>query len=118
MKHVRYDQVELQDVEAEGAEGVRVRWLIAPQDGAPNFFMRRFELAPGGHTPRHTHEWEHEVYILEGDGVVLEGDAEKPFAAGDALFVPGGVEHFFRAGEAGAAFLCLVPKGAGGCGKK
>ena len=32
--------------------------------------MRQFELAPGGHTPRHTHAHEHEVFVLEGAGVV------------------------------------------------
>ena len=53
MKHVRYDEVELREVDHEGAEGVRVRWLIGPADGAPHFYMRRFELRPGGHTPRH-----------------------------------------------------------------
>ena len=50
----------------EGAAGCRVRWLIGEGDNAPNFAMRKFEVAPGGHTPRHFHDYEHEVYVLAG----------------------------------------------------
>ena len=117
MKHVHYDQVELQEVNSPGAKKVSVRWLISQEDEAPNFYMRRFELAPGGCTPRHVHEWEHEVYILEGSGTVFSGGVEEAFRAGDVIYVPPREEHFFAAGAAGSvAFLCLVPKEGQGCG--
>jgi quercetin dioxygenase-like cupin family protein len=116
MKHVHYDEVELEPVQAEGASGVKVRWLISEEDGAPTFYMRRFELEPEGRTPRHSHKWEHEVYILEGDGTVLENGKEKPFSAGDVLYCAPDEEHFFQAGPQGTAFLCLVPKEGKGCG--
>ena len=61
-------------VEMEGAKNVGVRWLISKDDGAQNFAMRMFELQPGGHTPLHTHQHEHEVFALEGRGTfVYEG---------------------------------------------
>ena len=111
MKHVHYQQVKSKKVEIEGAEGVRVRWLISAQDGAPGFYMRRFELEPGGMTPLHSHAWEHEVYILEGRGTVLCEGAEYPFGPGDVIYIPGGEEHRFTAGPDGdTAFLCLIPK--------
>lgn len=113
MKHVHYDQVQSEEVDVAGAEGVRVRWLISPDDGAPNFYMRRFELAAGGRTPRHTHPWEHEVYILEGRGTVLGEDGERPLRPGDVVYVPPGEEHCFLADQGEpAAFLCLVPRKA------
>ena len=52
--------------------------------------MRQFEIAPGGCTPKHTHAHEHEVFVLEGTGVVLLGDQEHPLRAGTAVFVPPG----------------------------
>ena len=111
MKHVHYTQVEGQAGDAPGVEGVQVRWLISSEDGAPTFYMRRFELEPGGHTPRHTHPWEHEVYILEGEGTVLCEAAEERFRPGDVIYIPGGEEHRFVADAGGAvAFLCLIPK--------
>jgi quercetin dioxygenase-like cupin family protein len=117
MKHVHYSEVAAKEVTDAGARDVRVRWLVSREDGAPNFYMRRFELAAGGCTPRHAHPWEHEVYILEGEGVVFGGGAEEEFRAGDVIFVPSDEEHYFAASpNRSVAFLCLVPKGALGCG--
>ena len=105
------EQVEAREVEMDGASRVRMRMLIGPDDGAPTFNMRMFEVAPGGHTPRHRHEWEHEVYVLAGEGTVRAGDGETPVAAGHCVFVPGGESHqFVNTGEATLRFLCLVPR--------
>ncbi|KPJ61333.1 MAG: hypothetical protein AMS15_06020 [Planctomycetes bacterium DG_23] len=116
MRIVNFKNVPAEEVE-EGAKGVLIRWLIRDADGAENFFMRHFEIAPGGHTPRHSHPWEHEVFILEGKGIVLGAEGEKEFSPGDVIFVPAGEEHQFRnpslvagtAREKSVAFLCLIP---------
>ena len=106
-------QVEQQTVLMKGARGCTVRWLISDCDGAPHFAMRQFELAPGGHTPKHSHPYEHEVYVLEGEGVVVEGDAEHAIKAGDVVLVCPQEVHQFRNTSARALkFLCLVPNSA------
>jgi len=105
------ESVAAKPVEMEGAEGVRIRLLVHEADGAPNFYMRQFDIAPGGCTPRHQHPWEHEVYILEGQGVVFTANGDRPIRAGDCVFVPGGEVHQFRgAGQTPLKFLCLVPR--------
>ena len=72
--------------------------------------MRQFELAPGGHTPKHSHAYEHEVFVLEGSGVALEGDREHPIEQGNAVYVPPNQLHQFRNTGAGPLrFLCLIP---------
>ena len=115
MRHMHYEDVASKEVTVEGAEGVSIRWLISAKDRTASFFLRRFELAPGGHTPRHTHEWEHGVYILEGAGNVFRAGAEEPFRPGDFMYVEPGEEHYFAAGEdAKVVFLCIVPAGAKG----
>lgn len=97
-------------VEMPGAVGCRVRWLVGQPDGAPNFAMRLFEVEPGGHTPKHSHPYEHEVYVLEGEGIVLEGDRERTFAAGDVIYVaPDDVHQFRNAAQSPLKFLCVVP---------
>lgn len=97
-------------VEIEGAQGVEIRVLIGRDDGATNFAMRMFELQPGGHTPLHTHPHEHEVFVLEGEGVVTFEGEEHPLEPEHVVFVPGGTEHNFRnTGESAFRFLCLVP---------
>ncbi len=97
-------------VDMEGASGCRIRCLVGPEDGAPSFSMRQFEIEPGGHTPLHQHAHEHEVFVLEGSGVVLEGDREHPLAPGSVVFVPPNEPHQFRAvGPGPMKFLCLIP---------
>ena len=54
----------------EEVKGVFRRDIITAGDGAPLFTMRVFEVEPGSSTPSHSHEWEHEVFILSGKGVV------------------------------------------------
>ena len=114
MKIEKADSVGAKTIEMDGAEGVEMRMLIGPVDGAPSFNMRQFTLSAGGFTPRHSHAWEHEVYVLAGSGTVLSADGEKPISPGDCIFMPGGELHQFRnAGEGELKFLCLVPQTAG-----
>jgi len=110
MKVAHYNQVELQPVSEEGAAGANIRWLIAEKDGAPNFALRMFEVAPEGHTPYHKHAWEHEVYCLEGQGVLIFEGNEYPFAANDAIFVdPDKMHQFKNTGTETLKFLCIIP---------
>jgi quercetin dioxygenase-like cupin family protein len=115
MKVNHYEQVEKQAVDMEGAAGCHVRWLVGEKEGAPNFAMRQFEVEPGGYTPRHHHPYEHEVFVLEGQGEVYEGDSAHPLRPGDVILVkPDEVHQFRNTGDAPMKFLCLVPNSATG----
>jgi quercetin dioxygenase-like cupin family protein len=97
-------------VQEEGAVGVKIKWLLDKSVGAPTFAMRHFTVQPGGHTPLHKHDWEHEVYVLEGGGFVKHEEQEYPIQPGDAIFVPPNQTHQFRSTEFGhLRFLCMVP---------
>ncbi|MEK7407814.1 MAG: cupin domain-containing protein [Acidobacteriota bacterium] len=102
-----------QDVEAKGsgeAEGVSLRWVIAAEDGAPNFAMRVIEVQPGRATPHHQHAWEHEVFVLSGAGAVRGDEGERPLTHGTVVFVAGAELHqFVNTGAEVLRFLCLVP---------
>ena len=110
-KAVHYKRVSVSQVKEVGAEGVRVRWLINKEnDGAENFAMRLFEITPSGHTPEHSHDWEHEVYVLEGDGIVFCEGSEKQIRPGYVVFVPPNTAHYFRNnGKKTLLFICLIP---------
>jgi quercetin dioxygenase-like cupin family protein len=113
MKVQHFEQVAQRPVEMDGAVGCQVRWLVDDTDGAPNFAMRQFEVAPGGQTPKHQHPYEHEVYVLDGMGVVLEGDIEHPLAPGQSIYVaPNEVHQFRNTGKIPLRFLCMVPNSA------
>jgi quercetin dioxygenase-like cupin family protein len=101
------------DVDVDGASGVRLQWLIAHADEPENFCMRLFELAPGGHTPLHGHPWEHEVFVLAGQGRIVTPQGERELAPYSVVYVPPQQEHQFRnIGAAPFKFLCMVPKAA------
>ncbi|MDZ7859297.1 MAG: cupin domain-containing protein [Candidatus Krumholzibacteriota bacterium] len=102
--------VKAAEVDAEGAKNVNIRWLISENDGALNFAMRLFEIGKGGRTPFHKHSWEHEVYILEGEGRLKFESQERDFSKGYFIFVPEGKKHsFLNTGESKLRFLCVVP---------
>jgi quercetin dioxygenase-like cupin family protein len=110
MKIVHFEEIPASPVTSEGATAASVRWLIAEEDGAPTFAMRLFELAPAGQTPLHTHDNEHEAFVLEGEGTVWRGGKDVPVRPGTAIFVPGGEKHCFKnTGKSAFKFLCLVP---------
>ncbi len=110
IKHVHYTDVKADAVSEEGAKGVKIRWLINKEDGAPHFAMRVIEVDKGGCTPWHTHEWEHEVFILEGNGTLVTDEGAEDFKEGDVIFVSPREKHQFRnAGEGMLKFLCIVP---------
>jgi len=112
LKIVEALEVEAQDVEMDGVEDVKIRWLISEADGAPNFQMRLFDVGPGGKTPLHTHDWEHEVFVLSGEGKLIFEGEERGFKEGSAVFVPPGKEHsFINTGGSSLQFICLVPTG-------
>jgi len=109
-KCVHSSKIKLESMEESGAEGIKVRWLIKKEDGAPNFAMRLFELQPNGHSPFHSHDWEHEVYILEGDCRVKCECQEEKASSGYVVFIPPKAKHqFANAGKSTLKFLCLVP---------
>ena len=103
---------DFQDVEARPVgEGVTMRLLMGPAQGAPFFNMRVFEVQPGCATPLHSHWWEHEVFVLSGRGVANTGTEETPLEHGSTVFVPGGDRHQFRnTGDGVLRFICVVPQ--------
>ena len=105
-----YRDVEAIIPEEPGVSKVKMRRVIAEKEGAENFVMRVFEVEPGGNTPLHSHDWEHEVFILSGSGVVVDPSGEHEVKSGDVIFVPGGEEHQFRnTGDEAWEFICLIP---------
>jgi quercetin dioxygenase-like cupin family protein len=99
------------EVEAiEDAPGVWRRVVIGADDGALTFIMRVFEVKPGSSTPFHSHSWEHEAFVLSGEGVVRGREGERLLGEGTAVFVAPNEEHcFINTGSAPLRFICVIP---------
>ena len=99
------------EVVGEQAPGARMRWLIDDtHDGAPVYALRMVELAPGGHSPHHQHNYEHENFVVEGQGRVFIDGVWHDLKPGDVVFVPANAEHeYANAGDSTFKFLCGIP---------
>ncbi len=96
----------------EERSGVVVRDVIRADDGAPNFYMRVLEIAPGSSTAPHTHWWEHEVFVLDGQGVVAGETGETPIARDSVIFTAPDEPHcFINRGDEPLRFILLNPLG-------
>lgn len=84
--------------------------LLGPEDGAPNFSLRRFIMGEGGGMPLHRNQVEHQQYVLRGRARVGIGDDVHEVMADQVLFIPAGVPHFYEVVEAPFEFLCIVPQ--------
>lgn len=104
------DDVERTPVDMPGVKDATMAVMVGRADSAPNFAMRQFEVAPGGNTPRHSHDYEHEVFVVSGTGTVFLDGVDQNVRAGDVIYVPADEEHQFRAtGPDPLRFLCMVP---------
>lgn len=100
---------DVEDREVPAGNATRSQLLLGPEDGAPNFAMRRFTMGEGGGMPRHINSVEHEQYVLRGRARVGVGDEVYEVSADDVLYIPAGVSHFYQVVEAPFKFLCMVP---------
>jgi quercetin dioxygenase-like cupin family protein len=112
MKTIRLDETSKIKMQMEGAEKVFKQVPISKNDGTPSFCFRVFTIEPGGHTPYHTHNFEHLNYVMSGQGALIdEHGTGHPLAKGDFAMVLPGEKHQFRntSEEAPFIIICAVP---------
>ncbi len=113
MKIIQYTDVKPVIFDSGMAKGIAGRVVIGKNDGAENFCMRIFEVSPIGCSPKHSHDWEHEIFIHSGNGEVYNNGNWIPVSAGSIVFIPGNEEHQIRnTGNDKLVFACLIPSKA------
>ena len=87
-----------------------MRIVAGPDEGAPTFVMRVFEIQPESAIPSHEHLWEHELFVISGTGVFRSGDTDTPVKEGDAITVLGNEPHsFINTSNQILRVICVVP---------
>lgn len=113
MKVLNYNDVMPISMDSDVVKNVAGRVMVGKEDGANNFCMRVFEIKKNGFTPKHAHDWEHEIFVYTGSGEVFMNDKWHPLTPGTVVYVPPNIEHQFRnTNEELFTFVCLVPEGA------
>jgi quercetin dioxygenase-like cupin family protein len=92
--------------------GTRMKVLLGPESGVPNFITRQFSIDPGGRIPCHRHDHiEHEQVVLEGSMIIGLDGRETEVRLGDSIFIPAGVDHWYEnRGADTVRFMCVVPR--------
>ena len=113
MKILKYSEVKPTHFESDEAKGVAARVVVGKKEGASHFCMRVFEISAGGNTPKHSHDWEHEMFIHSGDGEIYGNGQWNLVKSGNVIFVPSNEEHQIRnRGKELLIVVCLVPSKA------
>jgi quercetin dioxygenase-like cupin family protein len=111
MKIKRDSEVQSSPVTMDGAKDVTIKILIGPTDGSQNIIMRLFRILPGGHTPYHTHDYEHLTKSISGKGQVIDANGKKhDLAPGQNVFIEPNEKHQF-ANPFSDPFelICIIP---------
>jgi quercetin dioxygenase-like cupin family protein len=112
MKHIQSQEVASDIVREPGAKQATIKRLIDTTDGADRFVLSLFELKPNGSTPPHYHEWEHEIFILQGTMQLMQPHEKRivNLQAGDVVFIPRNEPHGFMTGaNETCQFLVVAP---------
>ncbi len=89
---------------------VNMQVLVSPNEGWDSHVMRVFEVAPGGHTPKHQHPWPHINYVIDGTGDLMVAGTHYEITAGSYAYVPQDTLHQFKSvGDVPLKFICIVP---------
>ena len=112
MKIIHYSEAEPKGYSGNLAKGTTGRVVIGQADGAKNFCMRVFELSPGGITSKHSHPWEHEVFVHAGKGAIYSKGDWIPLSTGSVVFIPPDEEHQLKSDDdESLTFVCVIPSG-------
>ena len=108
MKAFHYSTVPAEP--AEELPGIGIRWALGKNVGAPNFVARVIELQPGASTAYHTHDWEHEVVVMDGEGAVRDVNGETAIGPGSCVYVEPNEQHqFINKGQGVLRIVCVIP---------
>lgn len=112
MHVISLGKVEKKKVDLEGAKGVQKQIPISKADGTPSYSFRVFTIEPGGHTPHHSHPFEHLNYFIEGHGIMLGQNGEREIKKGDFAMILPGEKHQYRntSTSESLVMICAVPK--------
>jgi len=105
------NEFEPKPIDMEGVKDASMQILIGEAENSPTAIMRRFKVEAGGYTPKHTHDYEHVVFVLSGKGTLYASNGEFDLQTGTHLIVDPNEIHQFKAdcGEQ-LEFLCIIPK--------
>jgi quercetin dioxygenase-like cupin family protein len=105
------NSIDKKELTGSAMSNVAKQVLVGPEQGWKDHVMRMFTLAEAGFTPRHHHDWQHIIYVVEGRGTLFLDGTDHLLTAGSVAYVPNGAEHqLMNTGSEIFVFICIVPE--------
>ncbi len=102
LKAVRFGEI--------GSSRVVMRQLVGKEDGAEKTALHEIRFQKGGHTSAHSHNWQHQMLVVSGRGVLVSEGKETPLGPGDVLLIARKEEHgFAQRGREPLVILTVTP---------
>jgi len=106
----KYNDIKEVKVEMEGVVGTTKRVPIGKDEGWKDYVVRAIKMTPGGHSPRHKHDWEHVNYIISGKGrLTIDGNVHEVGEKDFAFVPPNSTHQFENPYDKDFEFICIVP---------
>jgi len=106
----RYSEIPEIRITSGDVVGVTKKIPVGKDEGWEGYTMRVFKIAPGGHAPKHKHNWEHVNYIIAGKGKLFLDGKDYEISEKDFAFVPPNALHQFQNPyDKDFEFICIVP---------
>lgn len=104
------DEIQKKEISGEGINNVHKQVPIGPEQGWKDHILRVFTIGKNGHTPKHSHDWEHVNYVISGTGTLEIEGKKQQLEKGTFAVVPPNVEHqYSNQGEEDFVMICIVP---------
>ncbi|MEE9442558.1 MAG: cupin domain-containing protein [candidate division Zixibacteria bacterium] len=108
IKHI--DEITKDEITGEGIANVCRQVPVGPEQGWSENTLRVFTLKKDGHTPKHSHDWEHVNYVISGKGTLEIDRVKHDLVRGAFAYVPPNTEHqYSNPNNDDFIMICIVP---------
>lgn len=94
-----------------GSMHTTIQVFNTPKEKYP-FIMRKFEIKPQGNIGYHSHDWEHEMFMLAGQMTLIDdkGQHKHELYQNDFIFMPPNEPHgYLNEKQEQVEFICVIP---------
>jgi len=98
-------------INTEEVHNVMKHVLVGPEDGAPNFIIRYFNIPVGEKSFYDQHPHEHGIVILNGKARVQINDDFYELNPLDSIFISGmDIHQLTNIGDESLGFICVIKR--------
>lgn len=106
-----WDGVQPLEINTDIVHGVMKHVLVGPEDDAPNFIIRYFNVPVGEKTFYDQHPHEHGIVILHGKAKVQINDDFYDLEPLSSVFISGNdIHQLTNVGDGPLGFICVIQR--------